>query len=114
LRCHGPSPGPLMGRHPVSAGDLQQQVQATADHLVADGGEVGLQVAVVHRGRTVVDVVSGWADARRRVPVSPGTLFFAASTAKGIASAVAHVLVERGELSYDLRAAEVWPELAAH
>jgi CubicO group peptidase (beta-lactamase class C family) len=31
-----------------------------------------------------------------------------------VASAVAHVLVERGELAYDLRAAEVWPEFGAH
>ena len=40
--------------------------------------------------------------------------FFAASTAKGLASAVAHVLVERGELSYDMRAVDVWPEFGAH
>jgi CubicO group peptidase (beta-lactamase class C family) len=41
-------------------------------------------------------------------------LFYAASTAKGIASSVAHVLVERGELAYDLPLVEVWPEFAAH
>jgi CubicO group peptidase (beta-lactamase class C family) len=46
--------------------------------------------------------------------VAPDTLFWAASTAKGVASAVAHVLVERGELAYDLRAVDVWPEFGAH
>ena len=46
--------------------------------------------------------------------MAPDTLFWAASTAKGVASAVAHVLVERGELAYDLRAVEVWPEFGAH
>jgi CubicO group peptidase (beta-lactamase class C family) len=40
--------------------------------------------------------------------------FYAASTAKGVASSVAHVLAERGELSYDLRAADVWPEFGSH
>jgi CubicO group peptidase (beta-lactamase class C family) len=86
--------------------EAQARVQATIDRLVAGGDEVGLQVAVVDHGRLVVDAVAG--------PVAPDTLFFATSPAKGVASAVVHTLVERGELAYDLRAAEVWPELAAH
>lgn len=97
-----------------SAATPQARVQDAVDRLVADGGEVGLQVAVIHRGDLVVDAVAGLADAGRGVPVTPDTLFFATSTAKGVASAVAHVLVERGELTYDLRVADVWPEFAAH
>jgi CubicO group peptidase (beta-lactamase class C family) len=31
-----------------------------------------------------------------------------------VASAVAHVLVERGELAYDMRAVDVWPGFGAH
>jgi CubicO group peptidase (beta-lactamase class C family) len=46
--------------------------------------------------------------------VSGRTLFYAASTAKGVASSVAHVLVERGELAYDDRVVDVWPEFGAH
>ncbi|MFD6445131.1 serine hydrolase domain-containing protein [Promicromonospora sp. NPDC060204] len=97
-----------------AAADAQARVQHAVDRLVAGGGEVGLQVAVVHRGDLVVDAVGGPADIERGATVTPETLFFAASTAKGIASAVAHVLVERGELDYDLRIADVWPEFAAH
>ncbi|WP_285107432.1 serine hydrolase domain-containing protein [Promicromonospora sp. MEB111] len=97
-----------------AAADVRARVQHAVDRLVADGGEVGLQVAVVHRGDLVVDAVGGLADARRGAAVAPDTLFFAASTAKGIASAVAHVLVERGELDYDLRIADVWPGFATH
>lgn len=97
-----------------SAATPQARVQDAVDRLVADGGEVGLQVAVIHRGDLVVDAVAGLADAGRGVPVTPDTLFFATSTAKGVASAVAHVLVERGVLTYDLRVADVWPEFAAH
>jgi CubicO group peptidase (beta-lactamase class C family) len=82
--------------------------------MVASGAEVGLQVAVVHRGRPVVEAVSGLADAGRGVAVSPRTLFYAASTAKGVASTVAHVLVKRGELDDDLRLVDVWPEFGAH
>ncbi len=61
----------------------------------------------------VADVVAGAADLARGRAVTPDTLFCAASTAKGVASAVAHVLVERGELAYDMRAADVL-EFAAH
>ena len=98
----------------MSAGDAQARVQAAIDHRVASGDEAGVQVAVVARGRVLVDAVSGSADPGRGRAVASDTLFWAASTAKGVASAVAHVLVERGELAYDLRAADVWPEFGAN
>lgn len=93
---------------------MNSQIQGTIDRLVADGTEVGVQVAVVADGRFVVDAVGGSADPELGAPVLPETLFFAASTAKGIASAVVHVLVERGLLTYDLRLVDVWPEFAPH
>jgi CubicO group peptidase (beta-lactamase class C family) len=109
---------PSARRRGVSSGErarpLQEQVQAAIDRLVASGEEIGLQVAVIHHGRPVVDAVAGVADQRTGEPVTPGSLFFAASTAKGVASSVVHLLAERGELSYDLRVAEVWPEFGAH
>jgi CubicO group peptidase (beta-lactamase class C family) len=98
----------------MSAADVQARVQAMIDHRVASGDEVGVQVAVVEHGQVVVDAVSGSADPSQSEAVGSDTLFWAASTAKGVASAVAHVLVERGELAYDLRAVEVWPEFGAH
>lgn len=94
--------------------DLQAEVQATVDDLIDSSTEIGIQVAVLHQGTVVVDAVAGTADQRTGEPVSSDTLFFAASTAKGLASTVAHVLVERDELGYDLAVADVWPEFAAH
>ena len=93
--------------------DLQAEVQAAADEMVAAGTETGLQVAVHRHGRVVADVVSGVADPDTAAPVSPGTLFYAASTAKGVAASLAHALAERGDITYDLRLAHVWPEFAA-
>ncbi|MBS1881342.1 MAG: serine hydrolase [Actinobacteria bacterium] len=58
------------------------------------GPRSGLQVSVLHRGRVVVDAVAGVADARTSEPVDPATLFFAASTGKGVVSSVVHVLVQ--------------------
>lgn len=92
----------------------QAEVQAAADELVASGAEIGLQVAAIHEGRTAVDVASGVRDTVTGAAVARDTLFYAGSTAKGVASTLAHVLVERGVLSYDSRVADVWPEFGAH
>lgn len=98
----------------MNAQSLASAVDGLLDELVTSGAEVGLQVAVIRHGRTVVDVVRGVADTRTGAPVEPGTLFWAGSTAKGVASTVAHVLVDQGVLVDDLRLAEVWPEFGAH
>jgi CubicO group peptidase (beta-lactamase class C family) len=98
----------------MTVSDLQRQVEDAADRLISSGAEVGLQVAVMHRGQLVVNVAAGAANPVSRVPVRPDTLFWAASAAKGVASTVAHVLAERGELDYDVQVAEAWPEFAAH
>ncbi|WP_433463008.1 serine hydrolase domain-containing protein [Spirillospora sp. CA-128828] len=98
----------------MSREGVRDRVQAAVDEMVASGAEVGLQVSVIEHGRVVADAVGGVADTRRGPAVAPDTLFYSASTAKGVASALAHVLVERGELEYDMRAADVWPEFGAH
>jgi CubicO group peptidase (beta-lactamase class C family) len=96
------------------AADLQTAIEAAAAGLVAAGTETGLQVAVRSHGRVVADVKAGLADPRTGARVHSGTLFFAASAAKGVATSLAHVLAERGDLGYDLRLADVWPEFAAN
>ena len=92
--------------------DLQAEVQAAADEMVAAGTETGLQVAVHRHGLVIANVVSGVEDPQTAKPVSPGTLFYAASAAKGVAASLAHVLAERGDITYDLRLADAWPEFA--
>ena len=93
---------------------VHTEIEAAADELIASGAETGLQVAVIKDGHLVADVARGVADPRTGAAVSGGTLFYAASTAKGVAATVAHVLVERGELGYDMRAVDVWPEFGSH
>lgn len=94
--------------------DLQERLQAAADEMVAAGTETGLQIAVRRHGRVVADVAAGLADPESGTPTRPGTLFYAASTAKGVAASLAHVLAERGHFGYDLRLADVWPEFAVN
>ena len=93
---------------------LQHRVQDIVDELVATGAETGLQVAVHHRGYRVVDVVAGVADGTTGRPVTPETLFFSFSTAKGVAALIAHLLVRNGLVGYDTPVAEVWPEFGVH
>jgi CubicO group peptidase (beta-lactamase class C family) len=72
---------------------------------VERGDEVGAAYAVHHDGRLVVDL---WGGTYR-----PDTLQLVFSTTKGWTAALAHLLVERGELDLDAPVAEIWPEFAA-
>ena len=94
--------------------DVQRQVQETIDGLVESGAERGLQVAVYRHGETVVQAAAGVADPATGRRVTPETPFFSYSIGKGVASTVAHVLVERGLFGYDTRIVELWPEFGAH
>jgi CubicO group peptidase (beta-lactamase class C family) len=94
--------------------DLQEQVQAVIDGLVESGAENGVQAAVYRRGELIVDAVAGVADHETGRPVSSDTLFYAASTVKGVTSTVVHVLVEQGVFGYDTLVTDLWPEFGAH
>ena len=76
--------------------------------LIADGREAGVQVCAYRGGEVLVDEVAGFASPGR--PLTVGTPIFSFSTGKGLTATVVHVLAERGELDYDLRIADVWPE----
>ena len=98
----------------MSEAHLALAVDALLDELVGSGLELGLQVAVIRHGHTLVDAARGVAEPRSGALVDSDTLFWAASTAKGVATTVAHVLVEQGQLTDDMRLVEVWPEFGAH
>lgn len=89
---------------------LQDQVQVLLDELVSSGRENGVQAAVYRRGELLVDAWAGVANAETGTPVGPDTLFYAASTVKGVTATVVHVLAEQGVIDYDTRVAELWPE----
>jgi CubicO group peptidase (beta-lactamase class C family) len=94
--------------------DLQEQVQVLIDGLVETGAENGLQAAVYRRGELLVDAVAGTADPVTGRPVTSDTVFYSASTAKGVTATVIHLLVEQGTFDYDTRVTDFWPEFGAH
>jgi CubicO group peptidase (beta-lactamase class C family) len=91
----------------------QEHFQALLDRLVGQGGERGLQLAVYHRGRLVVNAAAGVRDQATGAPVETGTLFPVFSVGKGLTATIIHRLVDRGLLAYDDPIAAVWPEFAA-
>lgn len=91
----------------------QNVVQSLLDEMTSSGAERGVQAAVYQRGELIVDACSGIADSRTGRAVDGMTLFPVFSISKGITTTIVHQLVERGQLSYDQRIAEVWPEFAA-
>jgi CubicO group peptidase (beta-lactamase class C family) len=93
----------------------QSRIETLLHELVADGSELGLQVAVYHRGNLVVDAVAGvMSPAPGAPPVTADTLFPIFSTGKGFVATAAHLIVERGLAAYDTPVAAVWPEFADH
>ena len=98
---------PLMGGfvHP----DFLAVEEALAGQLRAYPG--GAAVCVYQHGVCVADLWGGYRDDEGR-PWQRDTMATSFSTTKGVASTVAHVLVDRGLLDYEARVADYWPEFA--
>jgi CubicO group peptidase (beta-lactamase class C family) len=94
--------------------DASQRVQAVLDGLVAEGSELGLQVAAYWNGELVIDAWAGVADPASGRLVDGQSLFWASSTGKGIAATCAHLLAERGKLDYEATVSSYWPAFGAN
>ena len=88
-------------------------VRAHLEALVADGTQLGLQVAAYLHGELVVDVWAGIADRATGRPVDGDTLFTVWSAGKGLVATCVHLLAERGRLEYDAPVARYWPAFGA-
>jgi CubicO group peptidase (beta-lactamase class C family) len=78
----------------------------------AERGEVGAGVCVRIDGRTVVDLVGGWADEAHQRPWQPDTLVNFYSVGKALVALLALQLVDNGDIGLDDPIATVWPEFA--
>lgn len=74
----------------------------------------GCAVAVVEDGRVVLAKGYGFADLRRRLPITPRTLFDIASASKQFTAASVLLLAARGRLSLDDDIRRYLPELPRH
>ena len=85
--------------------------EAFADNFRREGDyqEVGAALAAYHRGRLVVDLWGGWADAARTRPWTQDTLVNVWSATKGATATALAALVDRGLLRYEYLVASIWP-----
>ena len=97
-------------------GTCDPRFTAVRDAFVAnftERGDVGAAVCVSVGGRVVVDLWGGWADAARVRPWRRDTLVDFFSVSKGLTTACALQLVERGLLDLDAPLTRWWPEFGA-
>jgi CubicO group peptidase (beta-lactamase class C family) len=92
----------------------QKQVQGVIEKAIADGSERGIQLAAYHNGKLVVDIAAGWADNAQTRPLQRDTPVPFFSVTKGLTSTLVHILIERRQLSYETRIADVWPEFGVN
>lgn len=92
---------------------INARVQQALDEAVANGSQIGIQVAAYHHGKLVVDAWSGLADEQTGRPVDGDTLFNVFSVTKAVVATAVHMQVDRGHLDYDAPIADYWPEFAA-
>ncbi|HEX2904631.1 MAG TPA: serine hydrolase domain-containing protein [Jatrophihabitans sp.] len=76
-----------------------------------DPGEEAAAVAVLHRGRMVVDLWAG-RDMVNDRPMGEDSLMMVASCSKGVTATVLAMLAERGALDPDALVSSYWPEFA--
>lgn len=89
-------------------------VQAAIHQAIREQGEIGIQVAVYHQGKLVIDAWGGIADTVSGRAVDGDTLFNVFSVTKAVAATAVHIQAERGLLDYDAPIADYWPEWGCH
>jgi CubicO group peptidase (beta-lactamase class C family) len=96
----------------LDADGLRQRLTPPFRENFEKFGELGAAVSIWQNGKPIVDLYSGFCDARHEKPWEADTLVLIWSATKGIASAcVLHVLQEH-RIGIDRCVADFWPEFA--
>jgi len=99
-----------MATPPLAEAPARQVIEK----LIAEGRELGIQVAAYLRGRPLINIAMGSTAREGGAPVTRETLFSIYSVAKGVTATCAHVLADRGLLDFDAPIADLWPEFGAN
>src|SRR5436190_12098266 len=96
----------------LDADELRQRLTPLFRENFENFGELGAAASILQNGKPLIDLYSGFCDARHEKPWSADTLVLIWSATKGIGSAcVLHVLQEH-RIGIDRTVAEFWPEFA--
>jgi CubicO group peptidase (beta-lactamase class C family) len=89
-------------------------VRQAIEEVIAQGREIGVQVAAYRGGELAVDTWAGLADPTTARKVDGDTLFNVYSVTKAVAATALHVQADRGLIDYDAPVARYWPDYGAH
>ena len=89
-----------------------QKVEELFHNQIEQGIHPGAVLAVYRRGKQVLDLHGGSADADSGKLVEPDTMFVLYSSTKPLAAICLHILWERGKLEWDEPVSDQWPEFA--
>jgi CubicO group peptidase (beta-lactamase class C family) len=92
--------------------DLAAETDAFARRIMSEmGGPPALSVAVIKDGQVILERAWGVADVEARIPASPQTRFYIASSTKPFTAAAARLLAEEGKLDLDAPLKKTLPRL---
>ncbi|MPY95659.1 MAG: serine hydrolase [Acidimicrobiia bacterium] len=89
-----------------------QRVQDLVDAQVAEGRQIGVQVAAYVHGERFLEVVAGTMGPGDERPMQHDSVSCVFSATKGIGALAIHQLADRGLLDYDEPVATYWPAFA--
>ncbi|KAJ5355940.1 Beta-lactamase-related protein [Penicillium concentricum] len=81
---------------------------------LSSGEEVGASICVNIKGRNVLDIWGGYADAAKSRSWEKDTLVVVFSSSKVVSALAALILVDRGLLDVEEKVSKYWPEFAAN
>ena len=100
--------------HSLADTAANRAIQALIERQLADGRQVGVQVAAYQHGKPVIDAWAGQMGPSDSRAVQPDSLFLSFSVTKGVTALAFHILADRGLIDYDAPAAKYWPAFAQH
>ncbi len=92
--------------------ELRERVSPLFDENFTRLGELGAAVSVWQYGKLLLDLQSGFRDARRATPWTAGTIVLFWSATKGLGSACLLHLLQENRIELNRQVAEFWPEFA--
>jgi CubicO group peptidase (beta-lactamase class C family) len=96
----------------LEAGTLRQKLEPLFQENFEKFGDLGAAISVWQDGEAIVDLYSGFRDARREKPWTENTLVLIWSATKALGSACVLHTLQENKIDIAQRVAELWPEFA--
>jgi CubicO group peptidase (beta-lactamase class C family) len=94
----------------LDSDELRQRLESLFRENFENLGELGAAVSIWQDGKPIVDLYSGFCDARHEKPWEADTLVLIWSATKGLASACVLYVLQEHRIGIDRTVAEFWPE----